>query len=414
MVERVGVACVIRTAGDDTGLRALAHLLPAVPAPLVVDTATPAVLDRLARVVGSAARRGGRTLRVVAPAGFPDLDLAWWQRLAERTGVELLVPSGPVAVAGGTLFARGAREDSTGTWWRFAPRRPAESLGPRHPPPRWQVTAPGAPPRAHGLLVTEHVPGGVVLRPPTSASDPSWASVPPDPDHLVVVAGVPGGPRVRAADVAACLGALPEAARAAVKLGCADGQDVVELGLLVAGFLGVGVTVVDGVPHVRDGEVRFVFRDTVGAPTWTPYLQEVHCPAGGTAVVPVRWRTPSPRLVPHLPGVFRVDDHWLVLVMRSGLWVRSAHRPPQPVPAGRAVDPSVLTIAVGDPGEPLPGTVWPVVRDLLDDLEPPSRDRARLSVLGVPDRGGRRVAEALAGSRRVGLRLHARDGAPRR
>ncbi|WP_306749734.1 hypothetical protein [Saccharothrix yanglingensis] len=407
VVERVGAALVVHAAGtDDPALRALAAALPATPAPIVVDAAgvpDAALFGRLASAVTAAVDEGTRTFRVVG-RDLPRVDPGWWRRLADRTGAELLVPSGRVTVAGATLFVHGADEGSAGTWWRCAPGVPAVLLGARHPVPSWQAAVPEELPTVHGLLATQHLPGGVLLRPATTALDTRWRVVPADPDHLTVIAGVPGGPHVRAADVASYLGSIPEKARATARLACGTGQDVVALGCDTAEFLGSGVTVVDGTPVVRENGIEFVFHDLSGAATWTPYLQEIHCLTGATTAVPRRWRAPRPDLAPYLPGAFRVTDRWLLVVMRSGLWLRQVSRPWHPVPVGRSVNPAVKVIAVGDPGESLPDDVWPLVSDLLDDFAPSALRRVRLSVLGVPSRRGRAVLEELTGRGRGGLR----------
>ncbi|WP_367129229.1 hypothetical protein [Saccharothrix sp. HUAS TT1] len=405
MVERIGAVLVVRAGGaDDPALRALALALPAAPVPVVLDAEgvpAAALLHRVTQVVTAAAKRGTRVLRVVVRGPHP-ADPGWWQRLADRTGVELLAPSGPVEVAGSTLFVHGADEGSAGTWWRCAPGKPTAFLGARHPVPRWQPAAPEEPSRNHGLLVTQHLPGGVLLRPLAAALDTRWRIVPPDPERLTVIAGVPGGPAVRAADVASYLASIPDAARTRVRLACGSGQDVVALGCEVAGVLGSSVAVVEGTPVARGGGVEFVLHDPSGVATWTPYLQELRCLSGDPAAVPLRWRAPRPDLAPHLPGVFRLTDRWLVVVMRSGLWLRRTTRPWHPVPVGRSVNPAVKVVAVGDPGEPLEDDVWPLVSDLLDDFGAVPRC-VRLSVLGVPSSSGLAALEELAG--RVDLRL---------
>ncbi|QFZ18600.1 hypothetical protein [Saccharothrix syringae] len=406
VVEREGAVVVVRSAGDDEHrLRQVVRALPAAPASVVVGTTGKAVLPVLARVVADRAGRGAGVVRLVAPGGLPAVDPSWWRRLAEATGVELLVPSGPVAVAGGTLFVRGDHERLPGTWRRYAPGGSGRDLGPRHPPPHWQDAVPASGTRVHGRLIAEHLPVGVVLRPAATAPPAEWHAVAPDPHRVTVIVGVPGGPRVCAEDVTDYLATLLPEVCAAARLVCGDGQDAVTLGRTAAGLLGTAVTVVDGTPVVRGDEMRFTLRDGAGRPTWAPYLQEIRCPAGEASAAPLRWRVPVAGLVPHSPGVFRVDDGWLLGVMRSGLWLRRNGRPPHPVPVGPPVDPAVVTLAVGDPGEPLPEQVWPVLADLVDRLDADVLPRLRLSVLGEPGPRGRAAARELARGRDIGIRL---------
>ncbi|WP_447002036.1 hypothetical protein ACRAKI_20045 [Saccharothrix isguenensis] len=398
VVERVGEAVVVRPARRrDPALRELAGALPAVPASVVVTGRQ--VLDKVVDVVTAAAERGFGEVRLVGDEGFPDAAPAWWRRLAERADVTLLVPSGAVTLVGTTLFVAGGR----GRWTRYAPGEADRALGPRHPEPRWQESPPPESSAVHGDLVVEHIPAGVLLRPGVSASGSEWHAVPPDPCRLTVVAGVPGGAPVRADDVAAYLATLPVEVAATARLVCGSGQEVVALGRAVAGMLGTAVTVVEGRPVVRDGRVEFLLH-SAGRPAWTPFLQEIRCLAGGRSAVPLRWRAPHPDLSACGPGVFRVTDGWVVGVMRSGLWVRRADRAGFPVPVGAAVDPAVVVVAVGDPGEPLPDEVWTVVSVLLDRLDGAVLRRVRLSVLGVPGERGRAAAGELARSRGIGLR----------
>ncbi|MFI9005895.1 hypothetical protein ACIGNX_01520 [Actinosynnema sp. NPDC053489] len=411
VVDRVAAAYLVR-AERHRGVAAnrLAVALPADPVSIVVDAAGAAggeVLGRVAELVVDLARRGTRVVRVVPHEVFPVASSSWWQDLTERTGVELLVPSGGVVVAGTTLFARGAGPGVAGTWWRCAPGGPPRALGPRHPAPAWQPLPGDDGPSVHGSLVTQPVPAGVVLRSAAAPPDPSWLGTPPDPDRPTVFVGTPGGPVVRGEEVAAYLVTLPAPVRASARLVCASAQDAVALGLVVADALGRDVTVVNGVPLVRDEKPEVVLLDDAGAPSWSPYLLEIRCGmAGGAAGVPHRWRAPIPDLVPdEAPGAFRVGDDWLLTMTRGGLWLRQESARGRPLPLGAPVDPSEMTFAVGEPGETLPDGVWTVLPALLDQLEPAVLRRTRLSVLGTPTAAGRGAAAQLAAHRRVPLRL---------
>ncbi|MFI9009970.1 hypothetical protein ACIGNX_22335 [Actinosynnema sp. NPDC053489] len=400
VVERVGATVLVRSARhDDPLLRAFAAELPAGPLSVVVDEEAPqvAVSERLVALLAARAKRGLDEARVLAPEGLTGITASRWRRLAERTGVALLVPAGPVSIAGTTLFAAGG-------WVRWAPGEPGRSVGPRHPVPSWQEEESAVFPTVHGGLIAEQLPLGVLLRPPSAFPVLDWCSVPPDPHRLTVVAGVPGGPPARAADVAAHLAGLPPEVCAAARLVSGDGQDVVALGRAVAELLGTAVTVADGVPVERGGGLGFVLHDAAGRPTWEPYLGEIRCRAGERTAAPLRWRAPHPGLAAHAPGVFRVAEGWVLGVMRSGLWLRQAGRAAQPVPVGAPVDPAVVTVAVGDPGHPLADDVWDVLPGLLDRLDPAVLRRVRLSVLGVPSAAGREAACALARERGLGLR----------
>ncbi|MGM1060372.1 hypothetical protein [Saccharothrix sp. Mg75] len=412
VAERVGAVVVIRSARhEDPSVRDFARDLPPGPASVVVglgDVSLAAVVDRLAEVL--AARQEPGEVRVLAPEGLAAVDVAVWRRLAERTGVTLLVPAGPVLVAGETLFACDGGEGVPGRWVRCAPGEPEQWAGPRHPAPGWQEGSIGAWQEVPGGVVVEHLPLGIVLRPQGAFPPSEWYAAAPEPHHLTVVVGVPDGPPVCAEDVAAYLSTLPSDLCATARLVSGDGRDVVTTGRRVAEVLGVGVTVVDGAPLVREGCLDFVLRDQDDRPTWMPYLREIRCLPGEVPALPWRWRAPHPGLVEHAPGVFRVTEHWVLGVMRSGLWLRAAGRPHQPVPVGAPVDPAVVTVAVGDPGSVLPDGVWTVLLDLLDRLEPSVLRRVRLSVLGVPSERGRETACAMARERGAEIRLSTSAG----
>ena len=394
VVRQVGNVLLVHPAGCDDGpSRDLADALPAVP-PSVVVCATAAdvdpVLDRLTGVLADARRQGIGEVRLVTSAGFPDLEPARWRRLAERTDVTLLVPSGAAAQAGVTLFAAGG-------WTRYAPGAADSRLGPRHPEPRWQGST-----GERSDPAVDHLPVGVLLRHPGSAPGPEWHAVPPDPRRLTVVVGVPGGGPVHAEDVATYLAALPTEVASTARLVCGDGRDVVALGRAVATALGTAITVVDGRPAA--GHAGFVLHDRAGRPTWAPYLQEIRCEVGEVPAVPLRWRAPHPGLADHGPGVFRVTEGWVVGVLRSGLWLRRAGRSAHPLPVGAPVDPAVVVLAVGDPGEQLREDVWDVLPTLLDRLDDEVRSRVLLSVIGVAGERGLAAACALARSRGIGMR----------
>ena len=408
VVEQVGAAFVLREAQvADPGLVRFASTLPVRPPTLVVSAGRAAdavVLDRVAEFVSLAASRGEKFVRVVPWGPLPRAAELWWQRLADFTGVELLIRSGPVRVTGAAVPADGLRCGVTGTWWSVAPFSRPCRLGAGEPV-RARRTVPGW--DGDGL-VAHIVPAGVVLLPRNASPEASWSALPPEPGRFVVFAGSRGSEPADATGVARYLASLPEDVRADGRLVVPNGRDVVRWGSAVAEALGEDVTVANGVPNLRDDAVETTLVDSAGTPTWAPFLEDVRCRARAVpAAVPHRWRHPMPGLVPCGPAMFRTGTGMSLTVTVSGLWLRCSAWHDDPSVVGSVADPASMVVAVGQSHEPVPDGLWPALAELLDYLDPPTLRRCKVLVLGEPAEGGRDAVETLARLRAIPLRLAA-------
>lgn len=134
---------------------------------------------------------------------------AWLLRLAARSGVELLVPDGPVhATPDGTLYAAAG-----GSGWRsFRSGGAAPVAALRHPVPLWEQALSDRPVLLPGL-VADPIPAGMLLHAadtsPTSPGDPAF-HVPVDSTGPTLVLRYVGAPPVDPAHVAGLFTGLPE------------------------------------------------------------------------------------------------------------------------------------------------------------------------------------------------------------
>ncbi|MFF8883759.1 hypothetical protein [Streptomyces flaveolus] len=389
---------------------------------------------RLTPLLDGLRRSGITVVRLVWAGSGADLPgrRAPARRIADDWRMEVIAPAGPVVVApGGSLFAPPA-PDGPGGWWHFGPGLTPRPLGLRHPVPSWEDAAARLTPDAVEGHVIESVPAGVLIHRPEALSDAAQvlgASIPVDEHRLAVVVGTFGTPPVTAQALAELLSLLPTRARAAARLLPGDGRDLLDAGQETADLLGVEVEVLSGVPVLLDRtdadgtEAAVVLMGADGEPAWRPFVEAVACApaAGGRAPAPrlVRWRPPLSGLAAASEnGVLLLDDEWKVAVTRAGLWVgpRSGERPET---SGWSVSPETVVLDVGVPGQPVDEGLWPVLRTLVEGLEPSVSGRTTLHVLGRCDTRDRRHLRRFV--EQAGLSLeygeeasvgHAADDAP--
>ncbi|WP_228993397.1 hypothetical protein [Streptomyces sp. DH8] len=430
LVEDHDGMLLLRTFSDDTLAPAdvadLARTLGADEGTVTVvagaeGAGSAAFWSKLSELLDTLGESGTGSVRLVMAGAGHDAEgrPATARRIADAWRIEVEAPDGPpLVVPGGSLFvppAEGAgRRPSTGGWWRFAPGRRPEPLGPRSPEPSWQSALSGLPPAMAGGCVVEQIPAGVLVRPSGAApARPGdlYHAVPVDPRRLAVVVGVPFGEDVSAEEVAEVLEALPEEVRVAVRLVPGGRRDLLPLAQSVADRLDVEVEVMTGLPLVAAAgplgtyAVRSVLATPDGAPTWIPFVDAVRCgppDAEGRARPPrlLRWSPPLPGPARPEEGVVGLSEDWQLTVTRAGMWV-GPHGGPGPSPAARQVDPGGPVIELGRPGELLDASLWPVLSNVLEALAPDLRGRATLHVHGVARDGGRELRRLAA---RYGVR----------
>ncbi|MFJ8027532.1 hypothetical protein [Streptomyces sp. NPDC096311] len=425
LVEDHDGLLLIRPSTDDTlrpaDLADLARVLRAedggtVTIVAVAEGYATALWPRLSESLDSLREAGTRSVRLVmsgAGRDHPDRP-ALARRISEAWDLTVEAPDGPaLVVPGGSVFVAPA----DGGWWRFAPERKPEKLGPRVPSPDWESAIRRAPVRTADGCVVDQIPAGLLIRPVEAAAPRPgdlFHAIPVDPRRPAVVVGVPWGEDVVATDVAELLGALPAAVRPGVRLVPGGRRDVLPLGQSVAGLLNSEVEVTTGLPlFAADGPlgtygVRSVVVGPDGDPRWLPYVDAVMClpptrPGPDSQPVPepdnssapgrvpaprlLRWSSPVPDPGGADNGVVRLSDEWQATVTRAGLWVGPRDGTPLP----RSLHPVSIEgpiVEVGRTGDRLDASLWPVLSRLLDRLAPDVRARTALHVHAVPPDGG--------------------------
>ncbi|UZI31510.1 hypothetical protein [Streptomyces sp. VB1] len=386
-----------------------------------VGAGSAAFWPKLSELLDTLGGSGVDSVRLVMPGAGHDAEgrPATARRIADAWRMEVEAPDGPpLVVPGGSLFipsdeGAGLRSPA-GVWWRFAPGKRPEPLGPRSPQPSWQSALNGLPPALAGGCVVEQIPAGVLVRPSGAApARPGdlYHAIPVDPRRLTVVVGVPFGEDISAEEVADVLDALPDDVQVDVRLVPGGRRDLLPLAQSVSDRLDIEVEVMTGLPLVAAAgllgaySVRSVLATPDGAPAWIPFVDAVRCAppdAEGRARPPrlLRWSPPLPGPARPEEGVVGLTDDWQLTVTRAGMWV-GPRGGPALSPTARRVDPSGPVIELGMPGELLDASLWPVLSNVLESLAPDLRGRTILHVHGVARDGGRELRR-LAGQ--YGLR----------
>ncbi|MET8841173.1 hypothetical protein ABZW67_13895 [Streptomyces rubiginosohelvolus] len=371
---------------------------------------------KLSELLDTLSESGADSVRLVMPGAGHDAEgrPATARRIADAWRMEVEAPDGPpLVVPGGSLFipsVEGAgRRSSAGAWWRFAPGKRPEPLGPRSPQPSWQSALDDLPSALAGGCVVEQIPAGVLVRPSGAApARPGdlYHAVPVDPRRLTVVVGVPFGEDISAEEVAEVLEALPDDVQVDVRLVPGGRRDLLPLAQSVSDRLDIDVEVMTGLPLVAAAglmgtySVRSVLATPDGTPAWIPFVDAVRCSppdAEGRARPPrlLRWSPPLPGPARPEEGVVGLTDDWQLTVTRAGMWV-GPRGGPALSPTARRVDPAGPMIELGMPGELLDASLWPVLSNVLQSLAPDLRGRTVLHVHGVARDGGRELRRLAA------------------
>ncbi|MFI1780125.1 hypothetical protein [Streptomyces rubiginosohelvolus] len=371
---------------------------------------------KLSELLDTLSESGADRVRLVMPGAGHDAEgrPATARRIADAWRMEVEAPDGPpLVVPGGSLFipsVEGAgRRSSAGAWWRFAPGKRPEPLGPRSPQPSWQSALDDLPSALAGGCVVEQIPAGVLVRPSGAApARPGdlYHAVPVDPRRLTVVVGVPFGEDISAEEVAEVLEALPDDVQVDVRLVPGGRRDLLPLAQSVSDRLDIDVEVMTGLPLVAAAglmgtySVRSVLATPDGTPAWIPFVDAVRCSppdAEGRARPPrlLRWSPPLPGPARPEEGVVGLTDDWQLTVTRAGMWV-GPRGGPALSPTARRVDPAGPMIELGMPGELLDASLWPVLSNVLQSLAPDLRGRTVLHVHGVARDGGRELRRLAA------------------
>ncbi|MFF0171287.1 hypothetical protein [Streptomyces prasinus] len=328
------------------------------------------------------------------------------RRIADAWEIDVIAPAGTVlGVPGGGLFVHdtpgGGREPG---WWRFSPGAPPVPLGPRQPAPGWQPAPGSLPSRTRNGCVVEQIPAGVLVRPDGARAprpgDLCYA-VPVDRHGILVVVGVPDGEDVTSGDVADLVTALPGPARTVLRFAPGGRRDVLRVGQDSAALVDADVVVYSGLPLLTEsfgrdgGTARSMTVGADGAPRWQPFVDSVICAPGASSPRLLRWSPPLPGRGDVRRGVVRLSDRWQVTATRAGLWINGTDKEP-PALAARPVDPQGPEIEVGEPGDALDRSLWPVLERLLGTLPPGLSARTRLYVHGTAVDGGRELRRLAA------------------
>ena len=318
------------------GLAGLAGDREHVVVVVAVGVGLPAgVWEQVADALGESSR-GVRLVPGDAGAGSLAGAGRW---LAGRLGRVVLVPDGKVAGAsgGGLFVAAGAGAG----WVRVRPGEPTAAGSRRFPVPGWAGEVLERVSVLSDVAVAEPLPGGAWIRPPAGlavegyrqwlVSRLGWRE-----DRVYVVLGHPGAVPVAAADVARFWGLLPEGVRGLVRFvpygPVGDGGEAA--GQVLAGWLGVPVAVVAGMPlggAAAGAGVRVRSVRADGSLGWEPFAAEVlYCPAGPGGVVPepsvLGCRPPVIGLAVAVagPGVYECGPGIVAEVVQGGVWLRAA------------------------------------------------------------------------------------------
>ncbi len=461
-VEEIGEAFVLRVADawSDEQLSPVADITPDADATLIVvavpDDGADALWPHLAELLTRLKGRRPRFVLAMSGAGAAGVDRpALAQRIADAWEVPMVAPAGDVVLApGGMLFVRAGDTDvSEPQWWSFAPETAPQALGPRWPAPTWQgAFAAGVP---GGPCEITQVPAGVLVR-PAGSPEPGLGDLPyavsPHYERPSILVGVPGGPRMDAADLIAALSpalgapdgpradaALPPAVagpdlrRHPLRLVPSGGGDLLPLGQALSRELGLDVEVFTGLPvdlaydggddpaEAAAGQ-RVVLVDADGRPTWSPFAASVLCrpPARDGSVPHPRlesWHPPveGMEVADEARGVLSLGDVWRLAVTRAGLWLYRADAAGEELPEQlmirRPVTEDTVRLDIGVSGQTFEAgsSPWPVLDGLFGALPPGLRARLLLAVHGSLSAEGEESARKLAD--RHGVRVET-DVAP--
>lgn len=303
-------------------------------------------------------------------------------RLSERLNVEVVAPDGNLLMLpGGELFSLG---DAAG-WVGFQHGRCNIDSGPRHPGPVWQDALTEAlrtlPTDARISVV--QVPAGLWVRsagkPPRPASDMAFR-VPVHASRPAILVGAPGEEPPEVMALAGLIASLPPRLRETFGLiGCGpEPVRTTSWARRIADILGIQVSGCHALPqYFSDGTTTWQTLDGTGNPSWRPFvLESTYRP--GKPPIPHNYVPPVPGMPEAGKGTYRLQGDWLLDVVPSGMLVRSARKPADPVAVELAYDPHVVNLVVAGDGGPPPAPVLASIERLAAALAPEVRSRLRL------------------------------------
>ncbi|MEV6029090.1 hypothetical protein [Streptomyces sp. NPDC052036] len=356
----------------------------------------PALWSELGDLLDRLRDSGSLTVRLVVSGaggnsrGGPALA----QRISDAWGIRVIAPEATaLLIPGGSLFVPDAPEPHGG-WRLFEPGTPPTPLGPRQPAPGWQSALAELPAHPVRDCVVQHIPAGLLIRPPGSRTQRPGAlcyAVPVDAARPLVLVGLPepgGDAAVPVDDLAAVLAALPPKTRSAVRLAPGAGADLLPTAQQVADALGIEVEVLTGLPLADPaGGAGPVLVDGGGRPTWRPYAESVACrpsPDAGRQERPaprlVRWRPPLSATGPAEAGTVPLTEGWHAVVTRAGLALAPTGTPVRL--AGLPVRADQFAVELVAARRPLDGQHQAALTRLLTQLEPGVRPYAVLHAPG--------------------------------
>ncbi|MFI6784701.1 hypothetical protein [Micromonospora sp. NPDC050276] len=306
------------------------------------------------------------------------------QVIADELRIEVVAPSGPVMLLPtGMLFV------TAGEWWRFRPGEAGERQGARQPAPDWERLLPLHPRVLPPEVRATAVPAGLWLHDAEPSVPPLTAallSLPVDPERPTVVIGRPGGVPLPPEPVHAMLEALPRALRRRMLLVPygAEGGTAHTVGEWLAARSGGTIEVAGGVSELGGGaDGGSPPLDSDERRRWRPFARRLVYRAGATPQV-TQWRDALAG-PPGTAGVQRVDAHWALEVIRSGLWLRSADdESEQDVIRRLPIDDRHPLLVLGAAAVARPHRALAVLETVLDRLPVDTTGVLRLAVTRPP------------------------------
>lgn len=374
----VGDALMVCTdEGPHPELEHWARQLPGDPERVVVVIDVPRLANPWTWEGVVQALRGKGAIRLAgSKTGAGDAAPAQW--LADRLGVEVVAPDGPVTVVpGGSLFVENGR------WRSFRSAAPASDLTSTFPALRWEPYLPVEPVRVPAGLVLDRVPCGLWLHRGATAFRHTVYELPCRGESLTMVVGARGEAPLESSEIAALLRTLPERTRELIRLAPFGAQPS---GQEIADAAGFPVIAYTGLPVCgEDGGVEIVTIGEDGEVCTRPFASHMRCSPAST------WnpawpevlgcRVPVPGLRQISPNVFSLGGKHVVEVVQSGLWIRGGQ---ESADAGgvRTAPPDPNWTRVTCSGDDHDGSLARVVVGLNARFDPLTQQQARFVFAG--------------------------------
>jgi hypothetical protein len=364
---------------EDGAIAAVASRLPPEPGvvTVVAELVGPDDWDVLTEVLPIAVPPGSATRLCVSGVASPAASgRAPAAVLASVLQADVLAPAGRLLlVPGGALFA-------VDGWRRYDGQGLIARTGRRAPRPAWEAAVDGAAGRAGRGLVATPIPAGVWVHraDPGARLDELPYSVPVDPRRPLLVLGRPGTPAPDPGEVDRLVAALP-ASTLVAPYGTTGHAGAVLVARLVRQWQAL-VEVATGLPTLdASGKLVHTSVDPDGCGAWHPPHTRLR--AGFTGP----WQPVGPvdclADLPTWARGYRLDEHWLVEPVQSGLWVRPLRAGPRAAEVRElAWDPTGLVIQVGLPGATRTDDALSALQALFARLPRPTAGRVEVRPAG--------------------------------